>query len=398
MDASEVTPFVQWWNDWCQSLRSKPWRIAVSNIPYEEGNARFEAGREDPFSIWLFPQGEGREERPFCLINEKLTVESALQLTTASLVIKDTLQVDTAESLYVMVHIFVALEAWAKEDLGKQEGRDIPSVLTFALTDSEYLENPHANSELNPGYSLQKFLWHWNTEGAKHIVPLRAIKERIHSKHTGYVTYATIPPRIVGVPKLPSDQRASAIEEDDPQGDTDGLAVFSFSPNTFLKKGDKWVLEFDDKLAYGNNMDGMRYIARLLSEPGTAIHVSILKGMPRFSSDEVADTTIIEALDTEIADYPSAIASAEGPEREVLVKELERLNNERRKMVGLHGKSRPMNDPMDSARVSVQRACKRAIGHMHKIHPSLGAHLDRQLEYGFTCMYKPSDSPIDWAT
>ena len=73
MDASEVKPFSQWWLDWCHSLRSKPWRIGVSNRSYEKENARFEAGhvdprdhrcivdeplqRDDPFSIWLIPEG-----------------------------------------------------------------------------------------------------------------------------------------------------------------------------------------------------------------------------------------------------------------------------------------------------------------------------------------------------
>ena len=225
MDAPEVRPFVQWWGDWCLSLRSKPWRIVVSNIPYEEENARFEAGHEDsrdhrcivdeplkrdaPFSIWLRPQGKGREERPFCLIYEKLTAESALQLTTASLVIKAALQVDIVESFCVMAHIFVALETWAKEEIGKQEGRHIPSILTFGLAKYSELEFASANSDFNPGYPLQELLWHWSTEGAKYIASLRSIKEHIHDKYTGFITYKTIPPRIVGVPKLPSDQRPS---------------------------------------------------------------------------------------------------------------------------------------------------------------------------------------------
>ena len=94
MDAPEVRPFVQWWGDWCLSLRPRPWRIVVSNIPYEEENTRFEAGHEDsrdhccivdeplkqddPFFIWLIPQGKGREERPFCLIYEKLGFSNIL--------------------------------------------------------------------------------------------------------------------------------------------------------------------------------------------------------------------------------------------------------------------------------------------------------------------------------
>ena len=47
MDPSVVKPFPQWWLDWHYNLRSKPWRIVVSNISYEKENARFEAGQVD---------------------------------------------------------------------------------------------------------------------------------------------------------------------------------------------------------------------------------------------------------------------------------------------------------------------------------------------------------------
>ena len=208
MDPSVVKPFPQWWLDWYQSLRSKPWRIAVSNISYEEENARFDTGhvdpkdhrclvdeplkQGDPFSIWLYPSGENREEFPFCLIYEKLTAETAHQLTTASLVIKHALQVDTIESLCAMTQIFVALEVWMSGQAGKS------SVLTFGV----------ANLDDTPGYQLQNFLWFWNTMGAGHIANLRSLKEAASNNHSAQVFYATIPPRIV------ADSSSPAIEEE----------------------------------------------------------------------------------------------------------------------------------------------------------------------------------------
>ena len=159
------------------------------------------------------------------------------------------------------------------------------------------------------------------------------------------------------------------------------------------------MLGFDGSIKFGNDADGMLYIAKLLYEPGVEIHVADLKGVPRDADSGVtADPASIQELKKEIADYDVEIASAEGPEREFLLKDRDALLKEHAGVVGLGGRPRRLKDPMDSHRISVLQACRRAVDHILKIHPALGNHLIQHLQYGFNCMYEPADPPIYWAT
>ena len=48
--------------------------------------------------------------------------------------------------------------------------------------------------------------------------------------------------------------------------------------NVFRRDGDSWVLSYEDETIHLRDAEGLRYLARLLSQPGREIHVSELAG------------------------------------------------------------------------------------------------------------------------
>jgi hypothetical protein len=65
--------------------------------------------------------------------------------------------------------------------------------------------------------------------------------------------------------------------------------------------------------------------------------------------------------------------------------------------VGLGGRSRLVDDETERARKTVSTRIRRAIAQVARVHPELGRHLDRSVDTGTWCAYRPAD-PIRWQT
>lgn len=190
--------------------------------------------------------------------------------------------------------------------------------------------------------------------------------------------------------------------------------------NTFRDAGDYWAVAFEGRVASVRDSKGLRYLSRLLAEPGREFHVLDLVavetaphktyGAGRVNTSP-ADGDAGELLDpqakaayrrrlTEIdEDLAEAHAlgdparAAQGEvERDLLVRELSRA-------VGLGGRNRRAGSSAERARSAVTRAMRHALARIRTHHAPLGDHLDRTIRTGTYCVYLPDRRvPIAWKT
>ena len=64
---------------------------------------------------------------------------------------------------------------------------------------------------------------------------------------------------------------------------------------------------------------------------------------------------------------------------------------------GLGGRTRLIGDPVERARKTVSTRIRRAIATIGRAHPELGRHLERSIDTGTWCAYRPAE-PVDWQT
>jgi tetratricopeptide (TPR) repeat protein len=190
----------------------------------------------------------------------------------------------------------------------------------------------------------------------------------------------------------------------------DGRTVASVS--VFRREGDYWSVTFEGHTVRVRDLKGMRYLARLLGDPGREHHVldlvaaesgsggrsdsSLAAGLPRPAlgdAGEMLDSRAKDAYRRRLAEIEDDIeqASAVGDteraeqadaERAFLVRELARA-------FGLGGRERRAGSASERARAGVTRAVRHAITRIGEHHPRLGEHLDRTIRTGTCCAYRP---------
>ena len=190
--------------------------------------------------------------------------------------------------------------------------------------------------------------------------------------------------------------------------------------NTFRREGDYWSVVFEGRTVRVRDLKGIRYLARLLADPGRELHVLDLVAAESgqaggTDSGRVADLSRTgpgdagEMLDVRAKDaYRRRLAEIEDDieqaraledtereaqadaERDFLVRELSRA-------VGLHGRDRRAASTSERARASVTRAVRQGMARVGEHHPELGEHLDRTIRTGTYCAYVPDPrAPAAW--
>jgi tetratricopeptide (TPR) repeat protein len=198
----------------------------------------------------------------------------------------------------------------------------------------------------------------------------------------------------------------------------DEQPVASF--NVFRREGDYWSVIFEGHTVRVRDLKGMRYLARLLADPGREYHVLDLvaaetgsgaqvdsrqaAGLPRSALGDAGESLDARAKDAyrrrlaEIDDdieQARAIGDAEraaqaDAERDFLVRELARA-------FGLGGRDRRAASASERARAGVTRAVRQAITRIAEHHPQLGEHLSRTIRTGTYCAYFPDPRvPAGW--
>jgi hypothetical protein len=215
-----------------------------------------------------------------------------------------------------------------------------------------------------------------------------------------------------------SDQRASleqrsawaALERlrDSQAADAPALRV--------RREGDYWAVEFDGKAVRVRDLKGIRYIARLVAQPGRELHVLDLvaaetdagtrpeivqaQSFSRSYGDagELLDRRAKDAYRRRLAEIEEDLDRARAlndtrreeqatTEREFLVRELSRA-------VGLGGRDRRAASASERARVAVTRAIRSGIARIRAHDSDIGAHLDGAIRTGTYCSYQPTTPPV----
>jgi tetratricopeptide (TPR) repeat protein len=190
--------------------------------------------------------------------------------------------------------------------------------------------------------------------------------------------------------------------------------------NVFRREGDYWTVSFEGHTIHMRDLKGMRYLARLLADPGREYHVldlvaaetgsgpqaagSHAAGLPRSALGDAGESLDAQAKNAyrrrlaEIDDdleQARAIGDAEraaqaDAERDFLVQELARA-------FGLGGRGRRAASASERARAAVTRAVRQAMTRIAEHHPQLGQHLSRTIRTGTYCAYVPDPrAPADW--
>ena len=182
---------------------------------------------------------------------------------------------------------------------------------------------------------------------------------------------------------------------------------------TFRRDGDMRIVEFDGSTVHLRDLQGLRYIERLLAEPGREFHVLDLVAVehgtlptetggldpaaePGISGRGGDGLPLIDAQareayrrrlnevdeDIEEATRLNDIGRAELAERdrEYLVRELERA-------VGLGGRHRTVGGGAERARSSVTRSIRYGLQRLADHHREVAEHLDRCVRTGTYCVY-----------
>jgi len=147
---------------------------------------------------------------------------------------------------------------------------------------------------------------------------------------------------------------------------------------------------------------GLRYLARLLAEPGREIHVLDLVAGGGPADDQAVDTGDAgELLDDEaraeyrrrLEDLRDTLAEAESfgdAGRAARAREeIDFLGAELGRAVGLGGRARRAGSAAERARSAVQRRIKNALGRIGEAAPELAPLLTRAVRTGNFCVYRP---------
>ncbi|HEX2232813.1 MAG TPA: hypothetical protein VHG69_05565 [Thermoleophilaceae bacterium] len=218
--------------------------------------------------------------------------------------------------------------------------------------------------------------------------------------------------------------RIKATQTAHPAAGVEGQDVLDKTPaadlNVFRREGDYWSVVFEGRTIRVRDLKGVRYLVRLLADPGREFHALDLVAAETGKDAQVDGSRVAglshgalgdagEMLDARAKDaYRRRLAEIEDDieqarvlgdkdraaqadaERDFLVRELSRA-------VGLGGRDRRASSASERARVGVTRALRQAIARIGEHHPQLGEHLDRAVRTGTYCAYLPdARAPAEW--
>lgn len=186
---------------------------------------------------------------------------------------------------------------------------------------------------------------------------------------------------------------------------------------TFRREGEYWTITFEADSFRLRDAKGMRYLSRLLAEPGRELLVLDLvqeggRSSPTAADPDLRRTDLGDAgtlLDTEAKqayrarlhelqqelDEAEAWNDVERGDR--ARQEMDFLARELARAVGLGGRDRAAGSASERARLSVTRAIRLAMARIAAQSPALGDHLEGTIRTGTYCSYRPdSRLSVSW--
>lgn len=268
--------------------------------------------------------------------------------------------------------------------------------------------------------SLSEAVRLWNEVGAPYEGALArmSLAEAHHasgSEHRAVLERQAARAILEGIEAAPSMAPPAHVEQHDAPHKQPAAGF-----NVFRREGDYWSVIYEGHTVRLRDLKGMRYLARLLADPGREYHVLDLvaaeagsvaqvdnnqaASVPRSALGDAGEILDARAKDAyrrrldEIDDdieQARAIGDAERAaqaedERDFLVRELARA-------FGLGGRDRRAASASERARVGVTRAVRQAIARIGGHDPQLGEHLSRTIRTGTYCAYSPDPrAPAGW--
>ena len=146
-------------------------------------------------------------------------------------------------------------------------------------------------------------------------------------------------------------------------------------------------------------------LAYLLSRPGEAVSVLELANDPGAGPTARGAPALDERARREIRDRLHELDGDEAEAEAIGDTERAALAREQRQILaeavardfGLHGRARRVGDPVERGAKTVSTRIRRTIATVGRSHPELGRHLERSIDTGTWCAYRPAE-PVDWLT
>lgn len=164
------------------------------------------------------------------------------------------------------------------------------------------------------------------------------------------------------------------------------------------RDGEVWTVCFSGRKAQLGNGKGIVDLSHLLAHPGEDVHVLDLVGgstaarIDAGGGDAALDRAALTTYRQRLAEIALALDDKDecGEEdRMRLESEQESILHRLRADLGMGGRARRLNDPVERARKAVTARLRDAIRRISAAHPELGRHLDESITTGVHCAYRP---------
>lgn len=167
-----------------------------------------------------------------------------------------------------------------------------------------------------------------------------------------------------------------------------------------VRNGDSWLVSFGNVEFHVKDVRGVRMLAALVAEPGREFHALDLSGA-RSAAERVdlgdsgaeIDDQARRQYRARVLELRVELAEAEEwndtARAERAREELDAIESELSRAMGLGGRERRRGSAAERARVNVQRRIRDAIRRIETFHPGLARHLDRSVRTGTYCAYEP---------
>jgi hypothetical protein len=164
------------------------------------------------------------------------------------------------------------------------------------------------------------------------------------------------------------------------------------------RQGERWLVTWQGEALSLEDTKGMRFLARLIAEPGRRYHVFELLEVDATQVDlahagELLDDAAIEAYRQRVHTLRAQADEheAQGAEQATMAArlELEAIEDELSRALGLGGRKRRAGSAVEKARINVQRRIRDALRRIARTSPSLARYLDKATKTGTTCVFDP---------
>jgi TolB-like protein/Tfp pilus assembly protein PilF len=168
----------------------------------------------------------------------------------------------------------------------------------------------------------------------------------------------------------------------------------------FQKESGLWLCCYDDHSVRISDSKGFNDLAKLISVPNHPIHCSELMGSSLSAEKEqLFDEKAKKNYRKKILELQQELSEAENNNDHVkankIQQEYDALLNYLSKSLGLQGKVRHTNNPVEKARTAVTWRIRKAIQKIEQSHPALGKHFAVSVKTGTFCTYNP-ERPTSW--